>query len=324
MQQTGILTVGGAYLDINADHFPFSAEGLLPETEVVGGAYELAPGGSAVNFARLCSSLGLPATFIGKIGGDPLGGILADEMRAAGVRPELVVDREVMTNLGLNFTNKDGKSVMAVVGTANHSLTAREVRERVSLVLSTVDYFFIGGCFKLKALMPAFDDLVNIAHEEGAKVVLDHARLNSRTTTTEKTAVRALVHQIDYYLPSVDEFCELWDFASLEEGLLQFTEIAPETTVVVKDGGRGAATVMDGKVVRVPAFDVQLIHTVGAGDSFNAGFIAATEAGRPLLDSMRFGCATAALKISSTALPTRAGVDAFLRAKDQQDNDKKA
>jgi sugar/nucleoside kinase (ribokinase family) len=57
---------------------------------------------------------------------------------------------------------------------------------------------------------------------------------------------------------------------------------------------------------------VKPIHTVGAGDSFDAGFIAAQSEGQGTLGSIRFACATAALKISQDTLPTRQAIEAYL------------
>lgn len=313
MKYSRILAVGGAYLDINCDHVPFGDDGIRPEVEVVGSSYETVPGGSAVNFVRLCAGLGLPSTFIGKVGSDAMGGMFAELLQKSGVQPALVVDKNVATNLGINVVNGDGKAIMAVAGTANQALTADEVQGRAAAVLAECSHFFIGGCFKLKALMPAFEDLAVQAKAAGTKIVLDHARLNAQVTETEKETVRRLAQRVDYYLPSTDEFLELWGFASVEDGLRAFAGMAPHVVVVVKDSSRGAVMIQDGEVIRVPAFAVEPIHTVGAGDSFNAGFITAESRASDLLQNVRFACATAALKISNPQPPTRAMVEAFLR-----------
>lgn len=62
-----VLSLGTMYIDINLTQFPFN-KGLLPESETVGRDYEMALGGSALNFARMCATLGLRTVFIGKTG----------------------------------------------------------------------------------------------------------------------------------------------------------------------------------------------------------------------------------------------------------------
>jgi len=307
-----LIAIGGAYVDINAPDFPLGEHGLSLESEVVGQAYALEPGGSAVNFARLCSALHIPTTFVGKVGKDALGNILADLLTQSQVEPDLIVAEDVSTNVSFNMVNAAGESIMAVVGTANQALTSDEVHAKVSARMAGSAYLFIGGCFKLKKLMPAFLQLAREAKASGVKVVLDHARLNDGVTENDKETVRQLALAADVYLPSADEFRALWGVATIEAGLMHLRQKNYQGTLVVKDGERGAVTIVDGNVLRVPAFAVKPLHTVGAGDSFNAGFIASQYKGETLMSSIAFGCATAALKISQPVLPTYDRVVAFL------------
>jgi fructokinase/2-dehydro-3-deoxygluconokinase len=74
-------------------------------------------------------------------------------------------------------------------------------------------------------------------------------------------------------------------------------------------------------VVHVPAFPATVVNTVGAGDAFNGGFIAARLEGRSLREALRWGNAVAALKIqgdSARALPTCADVQALLAGVESQ------
>ena len=66
MKQGELIAIGGVYVDINVPNFPLAESGLQLETEVVGQEYQVEPGGLAVNFARLCSTLEIPTTFIDK------------------------------------------------------------------------------------------------------------------------------------------------------------------------------------------------------------------------------------------------------------------
>lgn len=304
MNSTGeLIAIGGAYVDINAPNFPLGEEGLQLETEIVGQEYQVEPGGSAVNFARLCAALEIPTTFIGKIGRDELGDTLSRLLVESQVSPSLIVSESAATNIGFNMIHTNGKSIMAVVGTANQALTADEVYSKASEKLTAGSYLFLGGCFKLKKLMPAFVQLATDAKTAGAKVALDHGRITNNASEEDKETMRQLALSVDFYLPSADEFIQLWNVPSIEEGLVQLSQ---KTTgiVVVKNSDQGAVTLLGGKVITVPAHDVSPIHTIGAGDSFDAGFIAAQYRGEDLLASIQFGCATAALKISRDSLPT--------------------
>lgn len=311
MKAGELIAIGGAYLDINAPQFPLTEKGIELETEVVGDKYIVEPGGSAVNFARMCTAMEIPTTFIGKIGKDELGHILACQLLKASIQPCLIESDEVSTNVSFNMINSEGKTIMALVGSANQALSPEEVYSRASEIIGDSPYLYIGGCFKLKKLMPAFLELAADAKNLGTKIVLDHARLNVAVTESDKETVRNLAITSDIYLPSVDEFMQLWNAPTLKEGMLKFSKQS-NSIIVVKNGAQGALTVVEGKIIVIPSFSVTPIHTVGAGDSFNAGFIAAQHKEQNLLDSIRFACATAALKISQPNLPTYAEVIEFI------------
>lgn len=307
-----LLAIGGAYVDINAPNFPLGPEGLSLETEVVGSEYLVEAGGSAVNFARMCAALELPTTFIGKVGHDEFGGILSSLLQEAGVVPSLIVSDSVRTNIGFNMINDGGDSVMAVVGTANQSLTADEVYGQAFDTLADSAYLFLGGCFKLRKLLPAFEKLAQDAKQLGVTVVLDHGRVTNDVTDLDKAAVRKLALVSDIYLPSDKEFRQLWGVSSIEEGLNLLSKTSTKTLTVVKNGAQGAVTNVKGVYETYPAYSVQPIHTIGAGDSFNAGFIASLHKGQDIPASIQFACATAALKLSQPSLPTYTQIDTFV------------
>ena len=308
MKHSGIIGIGSIYLDINAPNFPFTKDGIKIETEVVGGEYEAVPGSSAVNFSRLCAQLELESIFVGKVGNDTVGRLLPTLLKEAGVTPQLITSAEVSTNVAINLANPEGDLLGMVVGSANQSLHASEVLEKVTSLLDDAEYLYLGGCLKLKTLIPAYEKLVQIAKAHNVKVIVDHGRVTNSVTSEERVHVKNLVRQADYYFPSKDELCDLWEVATIEEGLQKLATI----NTIVKDSTNGAWALVDGQAFNVPCFTVKAQHVVGAGDSFNAGFMAAQKMGKNLEESMRFGCAVAALKISRPALPTLQEVEAFL------------
>jgi ribokinase len=311
MNHSHILTLGSAYMDTHVPGFPFTEQGLLPETETIGGDYGITPGGSAVNFARNCIKLGLKATFVGKVGNDLYGKLLAQKLQAEHVTPELITDDEVSTNIGINLINEDGLTIMAVAGTANQALGPNDVAEKIEPLLPEIDYLYFGGCFKLKRLFPVLKQLAQDAQASGTKVVIDHGRVPENVTAEDKAIVRSLVSLADYYFPSEGEFLNLWHATSIEAGLHAVT-LKAGGHIAIKCSNKGAYSIADDQILHVPAFRVTPRHTAGAGDSFNAGFITATAGGLSLQQSLEFGCAVAALKISRDSLPTRADVETFL------------
>ena len=300
------------YLDINAKEFPFS-HGLQPNTEVIGGNYEVVPGGSALNFARFCAALALAPVFIGKVGDDPIGKLLTELVTESGVTPAFISSPHVETNVGMNFVGQNGSSIMTVVGSANQSLQGEEVLAKIEEHLTGVQYLYFGGCFKLTMFRQWYKTIAAKAHEMQVKVVLDHGRITNSVSEEDKETMKNLLPHVDYYLPSRDEFLTLWQVATIEEGITKVREYSA-ATIVVKDAENGAYGSKDDEIVHVPSFPVNVINTIGAGDSFNAGFITSQTLGLSLEEGMKFACATAAVKISHDTVPTTKEVRKLLHA----------
>ena len=96
---------------------------------------------------------------------------------------------------------------------------------------------------------------------------------------------------------------------------------AGHRTVAVKRGVDGALAVgPDGAIATAGAIAVEAVDTTGAGDSFNAGFLAAWLEGQPLEDALRLGVACGSLSTRSPGgtdgQPTRAEADAAVAAMD--------
>src|SRR5262249_41363518 len=87
--------------------------------------------------------------------------------------------------------------------------------------------------------------------------------------------------------------------------------------VAITDGPKGVYWLEGGELRHLPAFKVDVIDSLGAGDAFHGGFTLALGGGSALPDMLRFASATAALKCTkfggASGSPTRAEVDAFLR-----------
>jgi sugar/nucleoside kinase (ribokinase family) len=87
--------------------------------------------------------------------------------------------------------------------------------------------------------------------------------------------------------------------------------------VAITDGSNGVYWLEGAELRYLPAFKVDVIDSLGAGDAFHGGFTQALIEGRALSDILRFASATAALKCTkyggASGAPTRAEVDAFLK-----------
>lgn len=300
-----VVALGACYVDTNLENFPFDEGGILPESELVGNHYEVTLGGSAVNFCVLLQSLGLRTTFVGMTGTDPNGALVAELMQRHGIQPALVQQKNVLTNISFNMTSPEGRHIMLVGGSASAALQPDTIRPKLEATIPTAHMLYLGGYFKLKALAPALAQIVDYATTHDTAVVIDHGRIPTGTPEAMLETLRQLVPRATYYFPSHSEFRQLWGVDSIADGLRALQQRAPQLTTIVKDGKNGAFY-LDGLGVQhvLPPSVEKVLNATGAGDSFNAGVMAALNKGIALSKAVAYGCQVASAKISGQAMPT--------------------
>jgi sugar/nucleoside kinase (ribokinase family) len=305
MRPVEVIAIGTCYVDTNLPNYPFASTGIPAEVELVGGHYETVAGGSAVNFCRFLGNFGLRTAFIGMAGKDTNGDSLERALELSGVTSSLVRNETVLTNISFNMTNTEGEHIMLVAGTANAALNGETVLPKLQETLDGTKMVYLGGCFKLKNLAPAFDEIATITQKHGKSLVVDHGRIPQDLSDDMNKAVKQLVRGSRYYLPSRDEFCSLWGVGSIEEGIQYLHSEAPSLTVIVKDGANGAWYYEDGRVHHAPARPVErVVDATGAGDSFNAGFMTAINEGISLSGAVVYACRVGAAKVSGQVMPS--------------------
>jgi sugar/nucleoside kinase (ribokinase family) len=302
--KTDIVAIGACYVDTNVDDFPFDKNDIVGE-EIIGKRYEIAPGGSAVNFCRLGIALGLRTAFIGTTGNDANADILEQLLTQEGVQSALIRKPDLQTNISFNITNAHGDHLMFVAGTANAALDPAAVIVKLKELLSEAGVLYLGGCLKLNAFAHAFGEIVSLAKQTSTQLVVDHGRVPDAVSKEMLRAVKDLVVNSTYYFPSREEFCTLWKVSTTEEGLDKLQKTAPNLVVVVKDGANGAFYRANGSTRHFPVKKVdKIVNATGAGDSFNAGVITALRKEHSLPDAIAYGCKVAAAKIKTEDLPT--------------------
>ncbi len=148
--------------------------------------------------------------------------------------------------------------------------------------------------------------LARLARTRGLPVVLDGG--------TVRDGAQALVGQCTDVISSGGFAPELTGVRDVAGALRALRALGPQR-VALTCGAAGCLALVGDEIVRVPAYAVRVQDTTGAGDAFHAGYAFALAAGRPWLEALDFGAATAALKCRDwggrRGLPTRAEVEAL-------------
>jgi ribokinase len=154
--------------------------------------------------------------------------------------------------------------------------------------------------------------LFKTLRELGCIVSLD---IGWQTEWFKNVLTKSVLCATDFFFPNEKEACLLTNTFIVDEMLRCFADMNLPR-VVIKLGGRGAATLVDGMPVLVAPPEVAVLDTTGAGDAFDAGFIDALVEGSSISDALRRGCISGALSTRALGaldgLPSRDEVLSFL------------
>ena len=282
--------VGELNLDLILYGLP---EKLQLEREILADNLSITLGSSSAIFAHNLALLGSSVGFSSSIGGDPLGEICVERLRESGVNVS-GVRRFAEKTTGLSVILPQGKEryILTYPGTMAEMTTA-------DLDLNYVfaaKHLHLSSYFLLKALQPGLPELFRRAKEQGLSTSLD---TNDDPDSRWSNEIHALLKYVDLVLLNEHEACSLSGQSDPERALSALAEEV--ATVVVKRGERGAVVRRGTQEFTALPPKVEMVDAVGAGDSFDAGFIHQYIRGAMIQDCLRFGNAAGALST------TRAG-----------------
>lgn len=298
------ITIAG---EINLDLVLYGLEKEMPlERELLATGFEITLGSSSAILAHNLATLGVAAGFITRVGMDEFGQLALDRLAESGVD----LSKIVRANNG----TKTGVTVLLHHGDERHILTYPGTMFEMSRTdldieyLSSARHFHLSSLFLHRALQADLPELFRELKSRGLTLSLD---TNDDPEGQWDGVLTQLLPYVDILLPNQGELCRIARRATLDEALTELSPLVP--LIAVKCGGEGAVVQNDGNRIRVPGVPVNPVDTIGAGDSFNAGFLAAWLSGCSPEESARAGNITGAL---STQRP--GGTEAF-RSREERD-----
>jgi len=158
---------------------------------------------------------------------------------------------------------------------------------------------------------PRVPEILRACRERGITVTMD---CQHRSETLDSPRVREVLSLLDIFMPNSSEALKLTGTSSLEDAARLLRDLVP--LLVIKDGANGAQAWDADQHVYAPALNVEVVDTTGAGDVFNAGFLAAYRAGEDLLTCLRWGNIGGGLSTTGyggcLTAPTRAILESYL------------
>ena len=280
-----------------------------PGKEVLVDDFAMVLGSASAICAMGLAKLGDPVAFLGKVGDDPWGRFCVECLETRGIDVSgVALDPRLKTGVTVAITSPRDRALVSYLG-AIAALAADDVPDAA---LRGFAHLHVSSYFLQEALRPGLPGLFARARRLGLTTSLDPG---FDPTEAWGADLRETLREVDLFFPNEVELRGLAGTGDLEEGLRRLAN--GRTRTVAKLGRDGAATLLEGEVLRVPAFPVEPVDTTGAGDSFDAGFLHAWLAGGSVPDALRLGAACGALSTRGLGGTARqadlAEAEAFLR-----------
>lgn len=278
------------------------------------------PGGADLNVAVGLMRLGLRATWASVLGNDAHGDYLAEAVDQLGITPLV---RRAAGPTALMFKAGGGSGDPEVLQVRHQTAFAQHADALLTgdvLALDGIDHVHLTGITLGISPVVRAVALAMLEAAVAARVTVSfdpNLRLNLWPDRNEmRTVINTFAAQATVVMPGLGEG-RLLTGSEDAEGIAKVYLAAGADEVVIKLGARGAhAWNADGQTARSRSFTVTPIDTVGAGDGFAAGYLAAFLTGRSLQERVDQAAAVGALATTRrgdlAAMPQREEVDALL------------
>ena len=263
------------------------------QTQITTEWIRMAPGGGAANTPSALARMGQAVTSFSKVGDDPNGRFILQELQKVGVDTSGVsVSAKDSTPFTFVGIHNDGDRTFIHTPGAN-----------VTFNLADIDWDRALACDFL--LYQDVWVLPNLDGQPGASLLEEARRRGVATFLDEafgygpkRESLEAMLPHCDYVMPSFDDLQAIYPNSSAMDLVDRLLGLGAGA-VVIKMGAQGCF-VANGKVrTQVPAYPAHVVDTTGAGDCWDAGFITALALGEDTVTAARMGCACAAFGIEA-------------------------
>jgi len=265
---------------------------------VTGGVFKQFLGGKGANQAVASVRSGAKTAFIGKIGRDAFGKEMISQLSEEGVNIDYIIrDPQESSGVAFILIDEHGENMISVAPGANFKLSPEEIQKNSNLIKNA-------KCLVVQMEIPidTIETIFQIAAEGEVIKILNPAPL--------KPINKSILSNIDIIIPNEGELLQLHSLLKLKdldgENISMIIQASKNIskfglkTVITTLGKKGCIiydTETD-KIIEIPAFKIQAIDTVGAGDCFNGVLASKLCQGENLIASAKYATAAASIAIT--------------------------
>lgn len=283
---------------------------LKPEEETLVEGFRLTLGSSSAIFSHNLAMLGTHVGLVSKIGSDALGKMSMDWLASAGVDLTSVLRASNGTSTGLSviLNQPEHRFILTYPGTM-FELGFGDLD--VDFILSA-RHFHVSSYFLHRDLRPRMAELFSMAKTRGLSTSLD---TNDDPEGKWSDDLLEVLPFVDILFPNEREAKKIARVDELNQAIEKLSRICP--WVVVKLGPAGAIARKGREEWRHGGIRVESRDTVGAGDSFDAGFIHRFLQGASPQECLEYGNVSGAFSTTreggTEAFRDRGDVEQFFR-----------
>jgi sugar/nucleoside kinase (ribokinase family) len=273
--------------EINPDLILYGLPRELPEErELLASGCRMMLGSSSAIFAHNLSMLGSGVTFSSRAGDDLFGEVCLKELTEAGVDVSHVTRSSTGTGITVILPVPPKRRILTYPGAMFEMCLADLDLD----FIAQARHFHLSSLFLHRALIDDVPGLFKEMKRRGLTTSLD---TNDDPADEWRGVVDEILPHVDVLLCTEEELAKIAKMPDAEEFIAARVE-----TLVVKRGSCGASAFRNGKRVDAPALTLDVVDTVGAGDTFDAGFLHQRLRGASLEACLMFGNLAAGLSVT--------------------------
>jgi sugar/nucleoside kinase (ribokinase family) len=284
-------------------------EELPPERELLADDLRLTLGGSSAIVAHNLAALGAKVGFISCIGDDPLGRIALERLREAGVDVSQVRIRSgATTGVTVILHHPLWRNILTYAGT----IFDLRFHDLDFSYLTDSRHFHLSSFYLQRGLRGQIPEMLRRVKSAGLTVSVDP---NDDPDDQWDIGLKEALRYVDVFLPNAREACKITASDDVDVAIARMAELVP--CVAVKLGPQGSIVQRGPERFTAHGLPVEVVDAVGAGDSFDAGFLSQYIRGADLPTCLEYGNRAGAFSVSraggTEAFRDRAYLDEFFR-----------
>ncbi|MFW9936936.1 MAG: ribokinase [Candidatus Thorarchaeota archaeon] len=289
-----VLIIGSSNMDLNI----YIKRLPKPGETVTGGKFKQFLGGKGANQAVASIRSGSKTKFIAKLGIDTFGDEMLSKLKEENINTENIIrDSKEASGIAFIMIDENGENMISVAPGANVKLTVEDIKKSADLIEKAKVLMV-----QMEIPLETIQEIYNIASKGNVIKILNPAPLKPLTSNNLKN--------IDIIVPNEGELYQLHSLLGFKKvyinGLNKIKQISKDITttgvktVITTLGDRGAAIYQstEDSIILLPAYKVQAIDTVGAGDCFNGVLASKLNQGINIVDAVKYAISAASIAVT--------------------------